>query len=435
MQSKYSSKKFLFTCLTIITLVCLINYIILIRAQNNIIEHEATRIAEIVANQAKLARTVFSERVVDKLSQEGFKSHHNYIQISGAVPIPAQFLRFMSEQTLRENKGLYSYLLFSKWNLQKDQFPKDDFQKYAWSKLEKQDQAAPSMPIHWDPVSKIELINGAKTLRYIKADSASLNRCIQCHNDMEKKSEIKYLRKLNNTPSGKEFKLHQLMGAIEVRVPLDKVEAVAVYQSRLSFVLLFFTLIIGFTIALYLALREINSQNTLVNYFEKKAQKDPLTGLRNRDFFNEISSLYLSQAEKRTSGFSIFFIDLDNFKKINDTLGHEAGDFILKAVATRLSSCFRKNDLIFRQGGDEFLVLCQEDRPQTLEMLAQRILNYLVVPVVYKNHELNLSASIGISIYREQGNTIEQLVEDADLAMYESKKQGGNRYSFYNNKN
>ncbi|MES2207765.1 MAG: diguanylate cyclase [Pseudomonadota bacterium] len=431
MQSKYSSKKFLLICISIITLVCLIHYGVLVRAQNNIIEHEAIRIAEVVANQAKLARTVFSDRVVDKLFKEGFKSHHDYTNIVGAVPIPAQFLRFMSEKTVHESKGLYSYLLFSKWNLQHDQFPKDNFQKYAWLELEKQDHASPSGPINWHPISKIELVDGVKTLRYIKADSASLNRCIQCHNQMEKTPEITYLRKLNNTPLGKEFKLHQLIGAIEVRVPLDKVEAVAVYQSRISFALLFSTLVIGFSIALYFALREIKSQNNLVNYFEKKAQKDPLTGLRNRDFFNEISSLYISQAEKTTNGFSLFFIDLDNFKKINDSLGHEAGDFILKAVASRLSSCFRKNDLIFRQGGDEFLVLCQEEREEKLALLAQRVLKSLSVPIPYKSHELNPSASIGISVYKEQGYTIDQLVEFADSAMYESKKQGGNRYTIH----
>ena len=432
MQSKYSSKKFLLICTSIITLVCLAHYYVLVRVQNNIIEHEAIRIAEVIANQAKLARTIFSERVVDKLSKEGFKSHHDYTQIVGAVPIPAQFLRFMSEKTLHESNGLYSYLLFSKWNLQHDQFPKDNFQKYAWFELEKQDQVSPSGPINWHPISKIELVDGIKTLRYIKADAASLNRCIQCHNRMEKNPEIAYLRKLNNTPLGKEFKLHQLMGAIEVRVPLDKVEAVAIYQSRLSFALLFSTLVIGFAIALYVAMREIKSQNTLVHYFEKKAQKDPLTGLRNRDFFNEISSLYISQAEKTTNGFSLFFIDLDSFKKINDSLGHEAGDFILKAVASRLSSCFRKNDLIFRQGGDEFLVLCQEEREEMLALLAQRVLKALSDPIVYKNHQVSSSASIGISIYKEAGYAIENLVAHADNAMYESKKKGGNQYSIYN---
>ncbi len=161
---------------------------------------------------------------------------------------------------------------------------------------------------------------------------------------------------------------------------------------------------------------------------------DPLTGLPNRVLFNDRLEHGLAQARRHGWSLAVMFIDLDDFKKVNDTHGHAAGDSVLMAVASRLSHCVRDDDTISRHGGDEFLYLLSEvkDR-QDLATIAQKIVDSIQSPCSVTVNGLaiqaSVSASVGVSVFPQDGTTPEALIHSADKAMYQAK-QSKNRYSF-----
>ena len=163
------------------------------------------------------------------------------------------------------------------------------------------------------------------------------------------------------------------------------------------------------------------------------AQHDALTGLPNRRLFNEIIKLELAQARRNNGKLAILFLDLDRFKEINDTLGHETGDELLKQTAVRLRSVIRTSDTVARIGGDEFNVLIPDmSCPEYAVEVAQKILNEIRRPFAVNGHELTVSTSLGISVYPDDGEEIDTLMRYADIAMYYAKEHGRNMYQFYN---
>lgn len=164
---------------------------------------------------------------------------------------------------------------------------------------------------------------------------------------------------------------------------------------------------------------------------ERLSFEDELTGLYNRRGFIHISEQVLSNP--RQSNVACLFIDLDEFKPINDKFGHEIGDEFLKIIAKRLQYCVRENDLIGRLGGDEFICLLKNSNANVAEQIAERIVLSLSNPVVITGQSLFGTASIGIAIAPQDENNIDELMKKADNAMYEAKKLGKNRYHFYGN--
>jgi diguanylate cyclase (GGDEF)-like protein len=162
------------------------------------------------------------------------------------------------------------------------------------------------------------------------------------------------------------------------------------------------------------------------------ANYDELTGLPNRSMFHERLHHALAQALRHARPLAILFIDLDRFKNINDTLGHEAGDRVLREVAERLLGCLRDSDTVGRLGGDEFVVLIEE-LPQLADVaaVAQKILDAAARPFMLAAREYHIGASIGISAYPEDGKDLETLLKHADAAMYRAKERGRNNYQFY----
>ena len=159
---------------------------------------------------------------------------------------------------------------------------------------------------------------------------------------------------------------------------------------------------------------------------------DPLTGLANRSLFYDRISKVLSRAEHTGDNFALVLIDLDRFKNVNDSLGHDAGDALLKIVAEVLSEELRETDSVARLGGDEFVVVLEGVRSiSDVELVAGRILNRLALPTRLQGHEITSTASIGISFYPRDGDSIDQLLKHADIAMYRAKSAGKNRYEFF----
>ena len=162
------------------------------------------------------------------------------------------------------------------------------------------------------------------------------------------------------------------------------------------------------------------------------ATHDSLTRLPNRVMFGQRLEHALSQAERYSRRLAVLFIDLDRFKVINDTLGHDAGDALLRDVARRLVENLRASDTVARLGGDEFVVLLEEiSDPMFVTAVAQKLLAVLAEPFTLAGREYHVTGSIGASTYPEDGSDVQELLKDADIAMYRAKDQGRNAFRFY----
>ncbi|MBI2082211.1 MAG: GGDEF domain-containing response regulator [Deltaproteobacteria bacterium] len=167
---------------------------------------------------------------------------------------------------------------------------------------------------------------------------------------------------------------------------------------------------------------------------EKKtlAMHDPLTGLPNRLLLKDRLHQSLSLAKRQGQIVAALFIDLDRFKEINDTMGHEVGDQFLKEVAQRLQTSVRQEDTIARLGGDEFIVLLYGPKTQTdIQHVATRILGKIEEPYRLYDRRYRLTASIGIALFPDSAQDSKELLRNADFAMYLAKNEGGNRYTFF----
>src|SRR5205807_88805 len=162
------------------------------------------------------------------------------------------------------------------------------------------------------------------------------------------------------------------------------------------------------------------------------ATHDTLTGLPNRYMFNQRFAHALNNAQRYRKTMALLFLDLDRFKFINDTLGHPFGDRLLQEAAARLRMCLRESDTIARFGGDEFVALIEDfSEPSDVISVAQKILHALRWPFMLQGETCHLTASIGISLYPNDGADFANLLKNADIATYRAKEQGKNNYLFY----
>jgi len=180
-------------------------------------------------------------------------------------------------------------------------------------------------------------------------------------------------------------------------------------------------------------IEDISERKIRDNEVHQHAYFDTLTKLPNRRMLMDKLNQAFSQFEQYQRKFALFFLDLDHFKQINDTLGHDVGDVILKEAASRLLSCVRSSDTVARLGGDEFVIILTEiASAHDAQMLAEEILHKFSEPIEVNGSELSIGTSIGIAVYDGDAKTsIKELMKYADSAMYESKASGRNRYSFY----
>lgn len=178
--------------------------------------------------------------------------------------------------------------------------------------------------------------------------------------------------------------------------------------------------------------RDVTERKELQDHIQHLAYHDPLTDLPNRAMFNRHLSHAMIQARRYYKGLAVLFIDLDRFKNINDTLGHDAGDRLLQEMARRLMASLRSGDLVARLGGDEFVVLLEEisDLGQ-VSQVARQILTALVKEYPLDGQMIHITASIGISTFPEDGRDEFSLMKHADVAMYRAKEGGKNNFQFY----
>lgn len=176
----------------------------------------------------------------------------------------------------------------------------------------------------------------------------------------------------------------------------------------------------------------------------RMAYFDTLTELPNRQFFHEYLQQMIALAKRQDQKLGVIFLDLDDFKRINDSLGHHIGDLVLQETGERLRNCIRASDILSRKGitqdgsslarlgGDEFTVLLSLiEQGDDVTTVAERIRTQLSQAIKYENHDLITTASIGIAIYPEDGANAEELIKNADIAMYYAKRDGGDRYRYF----
>ncbi len=180
------------------------------------------------------------------------------------------------------------------------------------------------------------------------------------------------------------------------------------------------------------ALQDVTERHRADERIRRLAHYDELTGLANRNLFTYHLGHVLSRAERYTKQLAVLFIDLDRFKIINDTLGHDTGDRVLETIARRLSEQMRASDLVARLSGDEFMVVVEEiEGPGVVEDVARKLLRAIEEPVQHQGQEFSLSGSIGIAVYPQDGRDQQSLLKHADIAMYRAKDQGKNGFEFY----
>ncbi len=164
---------------------------------------------------------------------------------------------------------------------------------------------------------------------------------------------------------------------------------------------------------------------------EYQAAHDILTGLPNRAMLHEEIRQQLLKSKKEGANFAIFFFDLDRFKLINDSFGHEAGDELLRTISSNLRKIIREGDMLARVGGDELIGIFPSSNHEAIRVIAENLLKTMHTPIKIMNHEIVVSASIGIAIYPFDGTTPDKLIRNADMAMYRAKELGGNQFQFY----
>jgi diguanylate cyclase (GGDEF)-like protein len=224
----------------------------------------------------------------------------------------------------------------------------------------------------------------------------------------------------------------RLQGVIEVYVDLG--DKSARYQQTFGYVILGLAVLLALAASLPggLIWRKMQELRRAEERIRHLAHHDILTGLPNRSLFRDRLEHAMARSRRMQSPVAVMCLDLDRFKEINDTLGHPAGDKLLKIVAERLGTCVRETDTVARLGGDEFAVV-QVDvaEAEGVAVLARRILMALAQPIDLDGHEVSCSGSIGIAMYPEDGDDPDRLLKNADIALYRAKADGRNTHSFF----
>ncbi|NEY71724.1 EAL domain-containing protein [Bacillus mesophilus] len=199
----------------------------------------------------------------------------------------------------------------------------------------------------------------------------------------------------------------------------------------------FNALSIGFTIIFLMIIARLHfifkKNQRLINEYRFLAFHDPLTGLNNRSSFkNDLNSLLKIFDGNQDRSISLMLVDLDGFKNINDSLGHYIGDLLLKETAVRLQKCIGNTNMVYRLGGDEFIIILPHTTKEEATFIAKGILNDFSTSFLIQEHELNITPSIGITLYPQNGENGETLFKEADVALYQVKENGRNNFYFYN---
>jgi len=270
--------------------------------------------------------------------------------------------------------------------------------------------------------------------------------CLRCHGKRE--DAIPSIR--DKYENAYDYKLGEIRGLLNIKIKEREFFA-AMYSDFAETLISATILYIIFLIIIYILIQKMHTKeeqytrqletDIATKIYEIKKQKDilydqahhdALTGLPNRVLFNDRMEHAIEKAKRHKTEIALFFIDLDHFKQINDSLGHQVGDRVLVAVTERLKAKIRKEDTLARLGGDEFTIIIEDiHEMEDASRLAQKILEVLTQPIHIEGHTLYISCSIGISLYPQDDIDANNLIKYADAAMYKAKEEGRNNFQFY----
>lgn len=268
--------------------------------------------------------------------------------------------------------------------------------------------------------------------------------------DRLKGVQARYFKRLTEGDYGKDYVDDRLrVGYAHQRIGLEPKWYTGAYRKYLSFLLFNMCELSGEGrekfLAAYDALLKVvffDMELALDTYFHGDRQEllhmanhDALTGLPNRNLLDDRIEQALHQAHRENGRFAILFLDLDRFKYINDSLGHHVGDHVIRTVADRVQSSLREGDTVARLGGDEFaIILLNVEHEESAALVAEKLIEGIEQRIVFEENELLVSTSMGVAIYPEDGETQEELLKNADAAMYQAKQDTVNRFRFYSPK-
>jgi len=432
-SSSQVRKRAFFLVAILLIFVGITGYFVIKDSQHRLIEHQAVTVAEIVARQAAAARSVYARDIIGKVKADttGF-ADINYHGKVGALPLPAQFLKGVANRASADSDGLYQYSPVSKWNLEINQGLNGPFLEWAWKELERQDQSAPTQAINWKPAYQVMQFDDKETLLYLRADPASGQSCVKCHNDYERTPEIIQRRKSQDLTPGKIFKQHQLLGAIFVQIPIDKIQTLAVKETTQIIIWIIVALTAGLVVLAGFLLGYISKAKEVTKQLFWQAHHDSLTRLPNRNSFEEKAEQLIEQTQSSNKTHAMCYLDLDQFKLVNDTCGHAAGDHLLCQISEQLHEVVRTSDMLARLGGDEFGILledCPIERAQKIaESICSKIKNY---HFIVEGHNFDIGVSIGVVPINCHSENVMKVMSHADVACYSAKEAGRNRVQVF----
>ncbi|MFT5419336.1 MAG: diguanylate cyclase (GGDEF)-like protein [Candidatus Endobugula sp.] len=347
--------------------------------------------------------------------------------------------------------SLYHSTYVSKWHTRSQQALSDDFLQWAWPLLEVnvhgQESSIP--PIPKQAIYRFEKQAGQTVLRYLHAIPTAQLSCVSCQNTHENEVEMIALLEKAGMTTNEKSQQYQLIGALSITIPLDGIGNRFNAQKTLTLLLIAVILLFSFIGFYYFILRlkkhaylmsETHDQLARLDEGEKDKARlkfmgthDALTGIPNRVLLLDRIKQAIYHASRRDQLSAVLFIDLDQFKLINDSLGHSVGDQLLIEVSKRILSNIREEDTLARQGGDEFIILLPTiSNSKHAATVANKLVGAIRQPYKVLNHELHISASIGITLFPNDGVDVDTLLKNSDIAMYHAKSSGRNNYKFYN---
>ena len=438
------------TCLGVAALVCAIA----VYSPHEVVAtalKEALVRGEQTARQLQTLRSFYSEHVVAKATQSGTIASPTYKTDKTSIPVPTTFILDVAD-AFKANGLLVRLVSPYPWPTRAGRVL-DDFQKEAWAELNRNPGGI------W---SRREQLDGREVLRLAVADSMGAS-CVACHNT-------------NPSSPKKDWKVGDVRGLIEVVQPIETILAgsralswnlvaggtiagLALLGLLLANAMRLIRPLSDLTRAIHAMARGVQDEpiphtertdelgtvaRALRNLKEQTeeraraealvthmARHDALTLLPNRVLFHENLELDLGRV-RRDETLAVLCLDLDNFKSVNDTLGHPIGDALLKAVAGRLLGCVNDADTVARLGGDEFaIVQVDAAQPVAATVLAQHLIETLSAPYEIDGHYVVIGTSAGIAIAPHDGSDPDEILKNADMALYRAKAEGRGTYRFF----
>ena len=255
--------------------------------------------------------------------------------------------------------------------------------------------------------------------------SLGTRECLWAFTSVEGRRVLRYIRPVGSAGSSPQ-------AIVEVLVPVEQATAFAAVQSRVTQSLVLALGLVGFALVTLLAVRSARAHRSLAQRYETLAKVDALTDLPNRLALEQHMREVLAEARREGRGLGVMFVDLDNFKNVNDSLGHRAGDHVLRTVAKRLAEALRHSDLVARYSGDEFVVLVGDaENARHLGTVAAKLIEAVAPVMSVHSTDIFVTLSIGIAMFPLDGADAPTLLKHADSAMYRAKEKGRHGYEFF----